>query len=61
MFEQKFSFSLVVFFIHMRQFHFDFYCFGSDFFLNGFSKTFIVHSWPSVLLESKLYFSLVVF
>ena len=26
-FEQKFAFSLVVFFVHIRQFHFGFYCF----------------------------------
>ena len=45
MFEQKFAFSLVVFCVHMRQFHFDFYrffsIFGLDFFLNGFPSPFI--------------------
>ena len=38
MFEQKFAFSPVIF-VHMRQFHFDFFSvfrsFGSDFILNG--------------------------
>ena len=62
--EQKFDFSLMVFF-HMRQFHFGFYCFfqffGSDFFLNGFPNSFIVHSRPRFLLELNLHFSLVVF
>ena len=49
-FEQKLIVSLVVFFVQMRQFLFDF-CgfvifFGSDFFLNGFPNQFIVHSRP---------------
>ena len=55
------------FFVHMRQFHFDFYCFFFIFFwigcfLNGFPNLFIVHSRPSFfLLEPNFSFLLVVF
>ena len=43
-----------------------FYCFffrfvGSDFFLNGFSNPFIVHTRPSFLFEPNFHFSLAVF
>ena len=57
-------------FVHIRQVHFDFYCFffqfsifsiESDFFLNGFPNPFIVHSRPSILFEIIFYFPLVVF
>ena len=56
MFEQKFAFSLVeLFFVHMRQFHFDFYSFSiflnRIFFLNGFPNTLIVRSWSSFLFS----------
>ena len=66
MFEQKFGFSVVVFFVHMRQFHSDFYCFffrffGSDFFLTGFPNPFTAHSRPSFLFELNFHFSLGVF
>ena len=57
MFEQKFGFSVVVF-VHMWQFHSDFYCFfrffESDFFLNSFPNPFTAHSGPSFLLESQI-------
>ena len=65
MFEQKFSFLLLVFFVHMRQFHFNFHCFFNFldriFFLNGFSNPFLVHSRPRFLFEPKFPFWLVVF
>ena len=63
-FEQKFAFSLVVFFTCGNftliftvffQFH------GSDFFLNGFPNPFLVHSMLSVLVEPIFSFSPVVF
>ena len=61
MFEQKFAF-LVVVFVHMRQFNFDFllfFClFKSDFFPNVFPNPFMVHSRPSFLLETNFDFSL---
>ena len=65
-FEQKFAFSLVVFFVHMLQFHFDFYCFFQFLwigflFRNGFPNQFMVHFRTSFLLESNLHFSLVFF
>ena len=53
-FEQKFAFSLVVFFVHMRHFDIDFYCFFcllSDSFLNGFPNAFLVRSRSSLLLS----------
>ena len=58
MFEQKFGFSVMFFFVLMRQLHFDFYCFfryfGLDFFLNGFSDPFIVHSRPSFFCSNPI-------
>ena len=63
-FEQKFGLSVVVF-VHMRQFHSDFYCFfdflDRIFFLNGFPNPFTAHSRPKFLFELNFHFSLVVF
>ena len=51
MFEENFGFSLVVFFVHMLQFHLSFTVFHFFFwigiFLNGFLNPFIVPSRPS--------------
>ena len=55
MFEQKFAFSQVVF-VHMRQFHSDFYCFDfldRIFFLNGSPNPFIVRSRSSFCLVNE--------
>ena len=61
----KNSFSRQWFFVHMRQFHFNFYWFfdffGSDFLLNDFHNPLINHSGPCFLFEKNFYFSLVVF
>ena len=63
-FEQKFGFS-EWFFVHMWQFHSDFYCFfdflDRIFFLNGFPNPFTTHSMPSFSFELNFYFSLMVF
>ena len=59
MFEQKFAFSLVGFFVHMRHFvwFFGFLLFLQVlewiFFVNGFPNPFTVHFRPSFLLESN--------
>ena len=60
MFEQKFAFSLLVF-VHMRQFHFDLYCFfEAHFFLKWIFIPFVVHFKPCCLFEPNFHFSLVV-
>ena len=65
-FEQKFAFSIVVF-VHVRQFHFDFYCFFFfDFWIRFFSKRFSQSIHRSLkasifLFEPNLSFYLVVF
>ena len=55
MFEQKFAFLLMFIFVHMRQFHCDFYGFfdflDGIFVLNGFSNPFIVPSRSSFLFN----------
>ena len=63
MFEQQFTFSLVVFCSHaaISLWFLMFIQFFGSFFLNGFPNPGIVHSRPSFLLESNLHFSLVVF
>ena len=64
MFEQKFAYSLVVFCSHVAILYFVFFFFqffGADFFLDGFSNPFIVHSRSSFLLEPNFHFSLVLF
>ena len=63
MFEQKFVFSLVVFFtcgnFTLILTHFNFL--DRVFFLNGFPNPLIAHSRPSFLSEPNFYFSLFIF
>ena len=49
------------FFVHMRQFHFDLYCFFNfldRIFLNIFPNSFVVHSRASFLFEPNFLFSI---
>ena len=59
----KNSLSRLWFFVHMRQFRFDLYCFFDFFgldFLNGFPNPFIVRFWSNFLFSQWNFFELYV-